>query len=646
MSDFPGPIGQEVFDRTYSRRKPDGTKETWSETVARVVAGNTALVDEAFIEEGERERLTELILSFGLLPAGRHLWVGGVEGRQFSFNCHRTAYGESLRDHLGFMMNVLMTGGGSGSSVSDSAIKELPVPAGQVELYFVATGHKDHAEFASQLVPFPAGTVFRVPDSREGWVESLCQLTDLFEAGGGTITFDVTDVRPRGSLIEGFGGTASGPCPLIQLLTQAAQLLNQRIGQKLTSLDVMKLQHYVGACVISGNVRRSALMTTKSWNDREDIFAFINCKKDSGDHWTTNISVEIDQEFIDATCSTEDPHAMKVYDAVVNGMMENGEPGFFNLALAAEGERDDNLVPNPCGEIALAEWEPCCLGHINLHYFDADLAAAAEAARLMARFLVRATFAQAADPRQRAVVDMNRKIGVGILGYQEWGAAHGLRYSEIYKNEYMGAKLDVLYSAVKIAADSYSDELGIPRSIKTTCVAPTGTVSALAGVTSGIHPIYARHFIRRIRYADNDPLLEEHRAKGRHIEPDMYSENTQVVSIPCQDPIIEHYDSDLIEQADELSPNDMFRTQAFVQKHWADNAVSFTVNIPEGVTTSEVHTALLASLENLKGTTVFPDVSRPQAPYERISIPEFYAMKGAETGQAMDECSTGACPVR
>ena len=103
-----GPLGEMVFNRTYSRRVDD-RHETWQETIKRVVKGNCSLLDEDFEpSEYEELMLEDLFLRFQALPAGRHLWVGGVEGRQFSFNCHRTAYGESLRDHLGFMMNVLM----------------------------------------------------------------------------------------------------------------------------------------------------------------------------------------------------------------------------------------------------------------------------------------------------------------------------------------------------------------------------------------------------------------------------------------------------------------------------------------------------------------------------------------------------------
>jgi hypothetical protein len=189
-------------------------------------------------------------------------------------------------------------------------------------------------------------------------------------------------------------------------------------------------------------------------------------------------------------------------------------------------------------------------------------------------------------------------------------------------------------------ARSYSAALAIPTPIKTTCVAPTGTVSTLPGVTAGIHPVFSKYFIRRVRYAADDPLMEGHVAAGHHIEDDLYSVNTKVVSIPCRDPILDHYDEGLIEQVNEISPGDLLATQAFVQRNWADNAVSFTVNITPDVSRAHLAEAVQHFLPQLKGTTVFPDVSRPQSPYERIDQSTWAMAAGSETGQAMDECVT------
>ena len=645
-----GPLGRDVYERTYSRRKPDGTHEDWDDTVARVVAGNLELVDSRYHLPDEAERLTALMADFRIIPGGRFLWTSGVPGRRFSYNCHRSPWGPTLAEGFCWTFNELMKGGGVGTQVSNSYLNELPVPAGRVEFRALApTGHPDEEEFAHRLVPpSPAGVVLKVEDSRQGWVAALRLVIDTCEAGGGVVNIDVTDVRPRGSLILGFGGTASGPGPLIEMLHSVTDILNRCVGEPLASLDCMDILHACAVAVCAGNIRRSARMSQKHWAD-EDIFDFISCKADdTSDHWSTNISVEIDAAFLTAQ-AVGDHHANAVYAAVIDGMMANGEPGFYNSTAASVDEPDDVRATNPCGEIPLSEREPCVLGHVNLAAFGTDLDGAQAATELMARFLLRATFAPIEDPGQRAVVDKRRRIGVGIFGYQEWGAAHGLKYSEIHKSEEMGQKLWLLQLSARHAAQEYAHQMGVPAPVKTTTVAPTGTISMLSGHTAGVHPVYARYFVRRVRYAANDPAVERHIAAGRHVEDCVYTNDTKVVSFVCRDQILDDYPEELIEQADELDPWTMFATQEFVQRQYANNAVSFTVNITPETKRSDLGNALICSLKNLKGTTVMMDSSRPQAPFERLNRQNYELMAATGTvsaGQAIPDCSTGACPVR
>ncbi len=640
-----GPTGQDVFDRTYSRRKPDGSRETWADTVARVVAGNLALVPSDYHEPGEAERLTELISTFRLVPAGRHLWVTGVAGRQYSFNCHRAGFTDDLATHFTWTFARLMEGGGVGAQLSDSYLEKLPVP-GPVELRVSADqSHPDRDEFAPRLTSFPGGAVERLPDTREGWVHGLKLILDTAEAGGGRIDLDVSDIRPRGSLIHGFGGIASGPGPLVEMYHRVVETLNACAGRRLTTIDVMHITHEIASCVVSGNVRRSARMVQKIWSD-PDALDFIQSKSDTGAHWTTNISLEVTDDFFTAL-DAGDPQATVVWEAVIDGMLATGEPGLFNSSAASVGERGDVRATNPCGEIALEEWEPCCLGHIGLGLIGTDLTLAAECAALAARFLVRATFADIEDDRQRDIVETNRRIGVGFFDLQAWAAAHGIRYSDIHTSKELAAKLEVIADAARTAAHSYADQLDIARPIKTTTVAPTGTIAKLPGATEGAHPIYARHFIRRMRYADNDPLLDKHVAAGRHIEPCQYAAGTSVVSIVTRDSILDRFPAELIEQADEIDPAVMLATQSFIQEHWSDNATSFTTNIPPDTDRTELAAALRKWAPILKGTTIMPDGARPQAPYERIDAETYAQATAATVGQAIDDsCSTGACPVR
>jgi len=553
-----------------------------------------------------------------------------------------------------FAFSELLKGGGVGISYSNRDVQErVPEPAGPVNLQvWVSPSHADHHELARHLAPTsqPSGAVFKVPDTREGWVSSLRTVMDLAQDGGGDLLIDVSDVRPRGSAIVQFGGTASGPLPLVELLIGVAELLNNCVGRKLNSLEHMEITHAVAAAVVSGNVRRSALMSMKHWSD-DDIHDFLRCKKDNPQSfWATNISAEIDDDFF-ADLGTPGGLASTVLEAVVAGMMENGEPGFYNSSLASVGERGDVRCSNPCGEQPLEEAEACCLGHINLAHYGDDLEGAKHAARLMTRFLLRGTCAQIEDPRQELVVRHNRRIGVGLLGLVEFAASMGLRYSEIRHSEKIRNFLTELAETVDDEAWKYSRQLGIPCPVKTRTIAPTGTVAKLCGHSEGAAPLYARHWIQRIRYSNDDPLLQDEIAKGRHTEPCQYTANTTVVATPVRASILDDYPAELIESVDEIDIDDLLGTQAFFQEFWSDNAVSFTCNVDPDLNPHELEQALIQWMPRLKGSTIFPDKSRPQSPFERIpdGVYEIIGeVMGAhdEVGQAIEECSTGACPIR
>ena len=379
------------------------------------------------------------------------------------------------------------------------------------------------------------------------------------------------------------------------------------------------------------------------WADPQ-IFDFIVCKSDFADHWTTNISVEVDDDYF-AAIEHEDVFAMAVRDAVLDGMLTNGEPGFFNSTLASVGEDDDARCTNPCGEIALNEWESCNLGHVNLAAFAEPSPAMREAFELMARFLLRATFAELLNPLQSSVEADNRRIGVGFFGFQEWLGQLGIRYSEASTPAVSSALADMKRWVIE-AADSYADALDIPRPIKHTTVAPTGTIAKLAGVTEGIHPIYARYFVRRVRYANHDEGLGRLIAEGYTTEPCIYSDNTTVVLFHVRDPLMDRVAERYVEQADDLTVAAKLAVQRLVQEHYANNAVSYTVNLADDTTPSELRKALDENLHALKGTTVFPFNSRPQSPYTAITQAEYESAIDHGVDQGFDECSSGSCPVK
>lgn len=650
-----GPIGKEVYERTYSRLKADGTHETWSETVRRVVDGNLALVDSKFHEHGEREKLYKLIVTMMMIPAGRHLWATGVPGRQYLANCHSSGYSrKDLTAHFVFSFDELMKGGGVGSNYSNKYINIYPPLFSKVDLHIVCNpSHPNIDEVKPFLSPkhnHLERERYVVDDSREGWCGSLAELLKAaWDGKDGALIIDVSPLRERGAQLKSFGGISSGPAPLVSMLASVAKIVNSKVGQKLSSLDFMAIDHEIATCVVSGNIRRSARMSIKHWDD-PDVFEFINCKSDTSHHWSTNISVEVDDSFFRAI-RRGDKKAKKVLRAVAKGMHKNGEPGFWNSSLSAVGELDTPFSTNPCGEIAFGMWDVCCLGHINLERFAGKDNDTREAFRLMTRFLVRATFGDIMNQDQKEVIHRNRRIGVGFFGFHPWLSYQGVRFSESHHIKGIREKLKSFHDVCRKEARDYAFKLRIPEPIKTTTIAPTGTISNLPGTTSGCQPIYAKHFIRRVNFASNDRNLEKF--KKFPVENSKYTKNTKVVSFFCKDPLVaacekKGVDASLVEEQREISLADHLSVQAMLQDDYADNCISYTINFdPSKVKPSEIERALLVHLPHLKGTTLMPEGnSRPQMPFQRINEKEF--SKAAKKGLAMVSdterpCAGGSC---
>lgn len=649
-----GPTGEVVYRRSYARPKPTGELETWSETVRRVIDGNLALVPSRFHEPGERERLVELFEQFAALPAGRHLWMSGVPGRQFLFNCHVAGWSaEQPEAHAVFVFNQLMQGGGVGANYSNRFVGLLPALRSTVAVHLVcAADHADHGELepflSSEYSPRWPGAV-RVEDSREGWADALGEV--LRAAWGptpATLVFDLSLLRRRGAPIRTFGGVASGPAPLARLLTDVGRFVSCNTGRRLSSSDTMLLDHWIAEAVVAGNVRRSARMSMKHWAD-DDIFEFIAAKTDPLSHWSTNISIEVGDDFLTAEAAG-DPHARAVLDAVAAGMCSNGEPGVWNRSLASVGERGEVVCTNPCGEIALEAWENCNLGHVNLSAFAGDDDGCVEVHRLTTRFLLRATFGDVTDHRQRRVLARNRRIGVGHFGFQGWLVRRGVRYSQAAADVGTRSALEAFRAAVHAEAARYAEQLGVRTPVKATTVAPTGSIAKLPGATEGIQPIYARYFLRRVRFATGDPELRRLRDSGFPVEADLYSDGTAVVTLPTKDRLVAEADElglgHLVEAADDLDPEALLAVQAMYQEHYADNAVSLTVNLdPARAEPSQVKALLRGYLPRLKGTTFMVDDTRPQPPYERISETEYLAARARTVGETDAACLGDACPI-
>lgn len=302
--------------------------ESWTDTVKRVVEDNVS--KDPNVSEDEAEELFDAIWNMRVMPPGRGLWTGGVAGMHpaAKFNCWGTVLDSP--EEWCWTADMLMLGGGVGVSLLE--IDKLPVVKGFSRLYVGCSS--EHPNVGEVQPDFVGDRVYSIPDSREGWVDAL---RTVLAAGfsGRDARVDVTGVRERGAPIRTFGGVACGPGPLVHLLRKVNEILNGAIGRKLNSVECLDITNYVGLCIRSGNVRRSALIVVGQPDDQ----AFRDAKKDFAavlSHRSTSnnsIAVRGDEN----------------WTALVHDMSEYGEPGILNFDRA-RADDEGAVVVNPCFE--------------------------------------------------------------------------------------------------------------------------------------------------------------------------------------------------------------------------------------------------------------------------------------------------------
>ena len=447
-----------------------------------------------------------------------------------------------------------------------------------------------------------------IDDTREGWVESLSmELKSYFGVKGvkqPRVEFDYSAIRPEGLPLKTFGGVSSGPGPLKDLHKSIAEVLDKRIGKTLDSRSIVDLFNLIGKCVVSGNVRRSAEIAFGEADDDEflDLKNYEKNPDRMAYGWSSNNSV-FAQIGMD-------------YTNIANRLRDNGEPGLAWLenmqkfGRMADGPNwKDRRVKggNPCLEQSLESYELCCLvetfpdRHKSLEEFKRTL----KFAYLYAKTV---TLRMTHWPETNRVMLRNRRIGCSVSGVADFLGKHSLDELRIW--------LDEGYQTVQKWDEVYSNWFCIPRSIKTTSVKPSGTVSLLAGSTPGMHFPESRIYIRRMRMSKNDPLAKPLLAAGYSVVPAIGQEDTTVVAeIPIKLP-------EGVRVQSEVSMFEQLSLAAFMQRYWADNQVSCTVTFDPVTEGPHIAQMLQYFQYQLKGVSLFPkqDYGRfPQLPYEAIS---------------------------
>jgi hypothetical protein len=600
-----GPIGHFIFKRTYARsiEGEDRTEEYW-ESVKRIVEGTFSIQknhcklhhlpwDERKAQRTAK-RMYEMMWLFKFLPPGRGMWAMGSDyvaerGGACLNNCGFVTTKDIAANPTRwaeFIMDMSMVGVGVGFDTMGAGTLEVLAPNKNV-------GNKE---------------IFTIPDTREGWVEALHHLlSSYFLENTPWFEFDSSEVREAGLPIKGFGGTSSGPEPLMEMLRDISELLEERIGETLTSTDITDIGNLIGKCVVAGNVRRSAEIVFGDPSDR----GFALLKQDKGKlkhhRWASNNSIfaEVGMDYTwhaEQTAVNGEPGYMWLENAQAYGRMK--DPANYADREAVGG--------NPCLEQTLHNCELCTLvesfpsRHGNLDEYLETL----KIAYLYAKTV---TLVPTHWPETNAVMAKNRRIGLSQSGIIKAFGRHGRRE--------MLRWCDKGYEFITGLDIQYSNWLGVPKSIKKTSVKPSGTISLLPGEPPGIHHPHSEYYIRRIRVGVHSPLWRAAAAAGYHVEPAIgQEESTVVVSFPVKEDFFVRGKSD-------VSLWEQVSNAVAYQREWADNQVSITVTFSKEEQSDVRHT-LEVFEKQLKGISFLPleDHGYAQAPYETIDEERYLEM--------------------
>lgn len=656
-------FGELVYFRTYSRIKEDGLNEVWWETIKRVVEGCYNMQKRHILDhqlgwdenkaQHSAQEMYDRIFNMKFLPPGRGLWAMGTpiteeRGLYAALNNCAFVSTEDIKDTVEepftFLMDMSMLGVGVGFDVKGAG--KIPVK-----------GFSRHGVYPE---------VFVIPDTREGWVEATGKLIRNGFSGGPTIDFDYSQIREAGMPIKCFGGVTSGAEPLKILHKQIEQVIDRNTGKPITVETIVDIQNMIGACVVAGNVRRTAEIVFGDPGDEEYLNLknyrwdntqgkYVGPRADrSGFGWTSNNSLFslLGMDYTrcgNATAINGEPGYAWLENMQRYGrMIDRHEVDGVGLANALWKWKDRRAKGgNPCLEQTLESFELCCLVETfpANHTSKEDYLRTLKFAYLYAKTV---TLGKTHWEKTNRVMLRNRRIGCSQSGIQQFVARHGI---ETYRQW-----CDEGYRTIQKYDEIYSEWFCIPRSVKTTSIKPSGTVSLLVGATPGMHWPEDLFCIRRMRLAKNSDLIKPLKAAGYHIEPCVGQEDSTVV---VEVPVKLDSEEGKLRSVSQVSMWEQVSMAAFIQRWWSDNQVSCTVTFApeEG---PQIKHALNYFQYDLKGISFLPRLEAgvyAQMPYEAISE-ETYLERSAKLkpihftakikGERVDlepGCEAGACSI-
>ncbi len=472
----------------------------------------------------------------------------------------------------------------------------------------------------TQLGQLSACFVLPVEDSMESIFTSLKNMAIIHQTGGGT-GFDFSRLRPKGDLVRTTKGEASGPVSFMSIFNHATGIIVQGGRRRGANMGILRCDH-------------------------PDIVEFVEAKLDGYSFSNFNLSVGITEKFMRALRKGEsieliNPRTKKktatikaaaLFDLIVYSAWKSGDPG---LVFLDEINRH-NTTPwlgkieatNPCGEIPLLPYESCNLGSIDLSKFvkngALDWESLAERIHWGVRFLDNVIEVNKYPLGEIKEMTMgNRKIGLGVMGFADMLIKMGIPYTSeeavILASKLMrffrreSIKASVLLAQERGVFPNYEKSIYPKRNLRLrnatlNTVAPTGTISIIAGCSNGIEPLFALSFVRNVlsgtQMFETHPLFERELRKRELYSEELMAEVGKMGSIQGIEGIPQDLKRIFVTSFD-VSPEKHLEIQAAFQKY-TDNSVSKTVNLPADATVEDVRRIYLMAYEwKCKGITIY-----------------------------------------
>lgn len=614
----------------------ENRRETWGETVDRYFEFMLSHLKEEFNyipDDTTVKSLKQEVFDRNVMPSMRSVMTSGPaleRDNVAGYNCSFLPV-DSPRS-FDEAMYILMCGTGVGYSVESTYIDKLPVVAESF---------------------YPTGTVIVVEDSKAGWAKSLKELIALLYQGQ-IPEWDVSKVRPAGARLKTFGGRASGPQPLVNLFEFTIKTFQTAAGRKLKPIEAHDIMCKIGEVVVVGGVRRSAMISLSDLNDHD------MAKAKSGAWWEYNGQRALANNSVSYTSKPSMSDFITEWKNLYDS--QSGERGIYNVAAAQaqaakNGRRDADyrFGTNPCSEIILRPYQFCNLSEVIVREGDTEkvLKRKTELATILGTWQSTLTNFKYLRKIWKENTEDERLLGVSITG--QFG--HSLMSGREGLDK-LSTILDTLKNVAIDTNKSEAEKIGINQSTAITCVKPSGTVSQLTGVSSGMHPWHNDHYIRTVRGDKKDPLTRFLIDSGVPAEDDVMNPSaTTVFSFPIKAP------SGAVTRSD-LSAIEHLETWLVYQRAWCEHKPSITVSVKDSEW-MQVGSWVWEHFDEISGISFLPysDHTYKQAPYQDITKeqydelvskmpPEirwediaFYETEDGTTGTQDLACSAGYCEV-